>query len=319
MYLERLDSFHDIRRHARGALVAAGVTDVSFVPLDQVAGAAKLREEDLFDLGADQPASLRSALKKLQARSKLLGMLSVKKKTIYVDPDLPSVRKRFTTAHEIGHYALPWQNESFHLEDQGTLAPTTRIIFEREANAFAGELMFGAGRFNTEADSEAPSIATPLALASEYGASAAATIRQYVEHSGRPMALIAAGLYTSRDSNGTYIPLFTGQCAISEAFEKRYGRLSDVLRSERITADMPLFHILHQMPGVGVGELSELTLDTSRGSTTFKVETFNNRRLRYVLLIKRTRFSGQQRQLVDAHGRPLITNPGTLSIPPVRR
>ena len=124
MHLERLDSFRDIRRHARGALVAAGAADVSLVPLDQVAEAAKLREEDLFDLGADHPASLLSALKKLQAKSKLLGMLSVKRKTIYVDPDLPYRRKRFTTAHEIGHFALPWQNASFHLEDHGTLAPS---------------------------------------------------------------------------------------------------------------------------------------------------------------------------------------------------
>ncbi|MFF2389377.1 ImmA/IrrE family metallo-endopeptidase [Agromyces sp. NPDC058104] len=305
MHFERLDSLIDIRKHARGALIAADATDDSFVPLERVAEAVKLRQADLFDLGADPPPALLRAMAKLRTRSKLLGMLSVKQKTIYVDPDQTDRQKRFTTAHEIGHFVLPWQEESFHLDDRGTLSPTTKATFEREANAFAGELMFGAGRFNTQADSDAPGIATPLALAAEYGASAAATIRQYVEHSGRPLALLTTGLFEQRHRGGVHIPVFAGQCATSEAFDRRHGPLQGMLPSDRITPEMPLFHLLSQMPAQGVGDLTELTLLSSRGATKFKLESFSNGRARYLLLFRRTRLSGQQRQLVDVTGRPL--------------
>lgn len=302
MHPEHLESFPDIRRHARGALVAAGVEDVSFIPLDRVATAVQLQQADLFDLGSDAPSALKSAVKKLS--SKLLGMLSVKKKTIYVDPDQVSTQKRFTTAHEIGHFVLPWQESAFHVDDKDTLAPTTQEIFEREANAFAGELMFGAGRFNEHADSDAPGIETPLALATEYGASAAATLRQYVERSGNRMALLAVSLYETKTANGSFLKLFPNQCMISDAFARRYGRLDDLLPTGRLTSSHPLFHILVGLTG-GVGEQSELTLQTSRGTTTFLADSFCNGRLRYVLLFRRNRLSGRQRELVGVDGRPL--------------
>ncbi len=47
----------------------------------------------------------------------------------------PSVRKRFSVAHEIGHLLLghPGQNSSFDLE--------SKDLFEVEANLFAAELL----------------------------------------------------------------------------------------------------------------------------------------------------------------------------------
>lgn len=299
MHLERLDSFDDIRKHARATLITADATDKSFVPLERVAEAVKLHQADLFDLDTNSPPGLLRAIAKLQSSSKVLGMLSVNQKTIYLDPDQTDRQKRFTTAHEIGHFVLPWQEASFHLDDRGTLSPTTKSTFEREANAFAGELMFGAGRFNAHADSDAPGIATPLALAAEYGASAAATLRQYVEHSGRSLALLATGLFEQRHRGSVHIPVFAGQCAISGPFERRYGRLEGMVPSDRIRPEMPLFHLLSQMPAQGVGELAELTLQTARGATRFKLESFSNGRARYMLLFRQTRLSDQQRQLVD--------------------
>lgn len=301
MHPEPLDGIVDIRRHARGALAAAGALDKQFVPLDDVAAAVELTQKDLFDLGADAPPSLKSAMKKLS--SKVLGLLAVKQKTIYVDPDLSPTRKRFTTAHELGHRVLPWQDAAFHADDQSTLAPTARDEFEREANAFAGELLFGAGKFNDEADSEAPGIAVPLALAELYGTSAAAALRQYAEQGGRPVALVAVSLFESNTMTGPQLQIITGQCVASQSFVRKYGSMSSVLPTS-FGPDEPLFHVLRTLQS-GVGASTEVTLETSPGKTKFTAESFCNRRLRFVLLHRRTRASGRERVLVDINGRSL--------------
>jgi hypothetical protein len=301
MHLEPLDGIVDIRRHARGALAAAGALEKRLVPLDDVAAALELNQKDLFELGADAPPNLKSAINKLS--SKVLGLLAVKQKTIYVDPDLHPTRKRFTTAHELGHRVLPWQDAAFHADDQSTLAPTARDEFEREANAFAGELLFGAGRFNDEADSNAPGIAVPLALAELYGTSAAATLRQYAEQSGRPMALVAVSLFESAASTAPRLQIVTGQCVASQSFLRKYGSLNTVLPSS-FGPEEPLFHVLRTLDS-GVGAPTEVTLETSRGKTTFIADSFCNRRLRFVLLHRRSVTSGRERVLVDINGRSL--------------
>ncbi|GAA4481270.1 ImmA/IrrE family metallo-endopeptidase [Microbacterium panaciterrae] len=301
MYAEPVEGADEIRQLARGALTAAGVGDIDRVPLEQVTAAVDLHQRDLFALGDNPPPALRRAMKLLS--SKVLGILAVKQKAIYVDPDLEESRKRFTIAHEIGHKALPWQEGSF-ADDKHTLAPATKKAFEREANAFGGELLFGAGRFNDQADDEAPGIEVPLAAASRYGASVAATLRQYVEYSRRPMALLAVGVLTDRTVNGPRLPLFRGLCVVSDRFAERYGPLEGAFPTGRLAPSSPLFHVLEKLT-VSVGESIEVPLETRRGLVTFRADTFCNTYQRFVLLYRRTRLSGRQTLLVDANGKPL--------------
>jgi hypothetical protein len=308
MTAEPLEAIGDIRQRARGALLAAGMADVQFVDLDRVTDAVDLHQVDLFELGADAPSKLRDRIKRLP--SKLLGLLAVKQKTIYVDPDLVPTRKRFTIAHEIGHRALPWQNDAFHVDDKNTLALTTRDEFEREANAFGAELLFGAGRFNREADDEALGLATPLALSSLYGTSAAATIRQYAEHNHRPVALLAISRFETSTTGGFVRLLMTDQCVSSPSFVTRFGHLDDLIPHSRLTPSQPLFHVMHDLT-TGVGDTTEMTLETRRGVTKFTADTFSNGRLHYALLYRNTRLSGQKRELVGLNGRPLQPGRGT--------
>jgi hypothetical protein len=302
MTAEPLEAIDDIRQRARGALVAAGLADTQYVDLDRVTNAVGLHQADLFELGANAPSKLRDRIKRLP--SKLLGLLAVKQKTIYVDPDLAPTRKRFTVAHEIGHRALPWQEDAFHLDDKNTLAPTTRDEFEREANAFGAELLFGAGRFNREADDEALGLATPLALSSLYGTSAAASIRQYAEHNHRPVALLAISRFETSNGAGFIRVLITDQCVTSPSFVTRYGHLDDLIPRSRLTPAQPLFHVMHDL-ATGVGDTTELTLDTKRGEVKFTVDTFSNGYLHYALLYRNNRASGRKRELVGLDGGPL--------------
>ncbi|MEO6115941.1 MAG: ImmA/IrrE family metallo-endopeptidase [Pseudolysinimonas sp.] len=305
MYQPRLESHDEIRRQARGALKAAGATDTLIVPLDAVATAVDLKQENLFELGEDAPRGLRLKVEAL--RSKLMGVLAVKKKTIYVDPDLVAPRHRFTTAHEIGHHALPWQESAYQADDNHNLSNKATEVFEREANDFAGELLFGAGRFNDTADSEAPGIATPLALASQYGTSASATLRQYAEHGARPVALLVVSCYESNGLQGPFLQIMENQCVWSEAFAKRYGPLPSLLNPHLLDERQALFHVLRTL-NKGVGAATEISLDTSRGQVKFAAESFCNGRLRYVLLFKKRALSGQTRVLVGLNGKPLVAS-----------
>lgn len=301
MYPQPVEGPDEIRHLARGALSAAGVGDVDYVDLDDVAAAVKLKQVDLFGDDDNLPPLVARAARKL--RSKIVGALAVKTKTIYVDPDLAPARKRFTVAHEIGHDALPWQHAAY-ADDNHTLGPEAKADFEREANAFAGELLFGAGRFNVQADDEAPGIAVPLAAAARYGTSAAAALRQYVEYSSRPIALLAVGRFITTSTRGPRLRIFQPQSLVSQRFSARFGPLSTAFPSGDIAPSSPLFHALDPLL-IGVGETVTVTLDTKRGRTDFHADTFCNKRLRFVLLYRRNRFSGRQRVLVDIHGKPI--------------
>ena len=302
MFPGRIDGADDIRRHARGALVAAGVLNVTPVPLSAVAEAVNLKQEKLYELGADAPAGLKDRVAGLS--SKLLGFINIKKKTIYVDPDLSAGRHRFTTAHEIGHHALPWQEGAYHVDDEKTLSDRTRVSFELEASAFAGELLTGAGAFNAEADSEAPGIATPLALAERFGTSAQAALRQYVEQSKHPVALLTLSKYKGSSTGGQVLTFFQPQCFTSDSFDKKYGGLAAVL-PRHLDSSQPLFHVLKTLKSTGPGGTTELVLDTQRGLTTFKADTFFNGQFQFVLLYRNRRLAGQKRVLVGLNGLPL--------------
>jgi Zn-dependent peptidase ImmA (M78 family) len=301
MYPQPVEGADEIRRLARSALNAAGVGDVDYVPLDDVTAAVKLKQVDLFADAENLPPLVARAARKL--RSKIAGALAVKTKTIYIDPDLVPGRRRFTVAHEIGHDVLPWQQAAY-ADDHHTLGPEAKAEFEREANVFAGELLFGAGRFNLRGDDEAPGIAVPLAAAALYGTSAAASLRQYVEYSARPLALLAVSRYITTTATGPRLRIFDSQSVISQRFSDRFGPLSTAFPADHITASNPLFHALNPLQ-IGVGDTVKLTLDTKRGKVEFQADTFCNKRLRFVLIYRRNRFSGRQRVLVDVHGKAI--------------
>jgi hypothetical protein len=295
-----LDSFADIRRHAERTLVRAGVANILPVPLDDVAAALKLTQIDLADPGPDAPASLRAILAKL--RSKTLGALHIPERTIYINPDQIDSRKRFTQAHEIGHDALPWQAEVYFSDDATTINPNTRVLMEREANAFAGELLFGAGRFNARADNYAPTLSVPFSLASAYGASLTAAARQYVERSARPLALLAVGRLAAASREGLMLPLFFDQCVESDSFRARYGPLHDYLPVGFPLKGSAIAEALRETTGLD-GPTTELWLETTRhGRTRFTAAVGTNQRLNFVLLSRGRLLSGQTIKLVTGDG-----------------
>jgi len=118
------------------------------------------------------------------------ALLSFPERVIATDRELRETQARFSTFHDVGHYVLPEHVEAIVLCTDRDLGPLARGAREREANAFAAELMFHGVRFSLEANSQEVSARTVKELARKYQASFEATARRLVDRSIRPCMLI---------------------------------------------------------------------------------------------------------------------------------
>ena len=95
----------------------------------------------------EPPVPLEKILEKLGLRvvefdfpNKISGVLKKQKKVIGINKNHPPLRKRFSTAHELGHYLLGHEIDNNHEEvvDQTFDRP---IPQEKEANIFAADIL----------------------------------------------------------------------------------------------------------------------------------------------------------------------------------
>jgi Zn-dependent peptidase ImmA (M78 family) len=151
-----------IRKHAERALVAAAALGRFPTAVDDVMAAARVVVSDEDALDADFLTKLRkragSAL--MRALSKVLGVLDAAAKIVYIDRSIHVVKRTFLKLHETAHAVLPWQRDIFVVAEdcEQTLAPEIAESFEREANAFACEVLFQLDAFQNEAEQEKISI-----------------------------------------------------------------------------------------------------------------------------------------------------------------
>lgn len=102
---------------------------------------------------------------------------------ILVNQDIrESGRKRFTAAHEIGHYFLHKDAESMSCGAMDIANWTNNEVNpEREADEFASELLLPSGEMKVLIGTQWPSLKLVSDLAAEFEASLTATIRKYSE------------------------------------------------------------------------------------------------------------------------------------------
>lgn len=98
-------------------------------------------------------------------------------------------RKRFTMAHELGHYYL--HNDERISCGASDLSDWNSKKLEREANEFAAELMMPIDYFQKDVDSNSPSFKAFTTLAVErYKTSLLATAIRFVRLTEEPVALV---------------------------------------------------------------------------------------------------------------------------------
>jgi hypothetical protein len=99
-------------------------------------------------------------------------------------------RKRFTVAHELGHFYIPSHNSPEFRCTEAEIANYRSVrIREREANGFASELLLPASELQ-KALKEPPSIQVVSDLAQSYGTSMMATAVKVVQATCESVAVV---------------------------------------------------------------------------------------------------------------------------------
>ena len=183
----------EIQQHVERALKDSGAYGILPTPIDRILAAAKLSVDKAVSLDDGFFAKLyRAGATIRRAVSKVLGLLDVGARRIYLDQTVHKTRQAFVTLHETGHQELPWQRDAYaFLEDsEESLDLDLKEQFEREANVFASEVLFQGDRFRQEAVGRPFSIKTPIELSKLFGASLYASLRKYVSTAEQPCALL---------------------------------------------------------------------------------------------------------------------------------
>lgn len=228
------ESADRLRVIAREALERADAYGTIPTPLDRILEAQKL---ELVDDSEEHAREFLKSLKSLGAKlsvkreaafhevlSKLKGAFDMRERKVWVQQTDGKPRwARFPQAHEISHDLVPWHSvRSEYLDDAETLAPETRIEFEREANHTAALLLFQGDQFRIRARDMKESIDSALVLADEHETTYHSTIWQFVEVQDRPIAIAAYHEATRSRPDGGPRYWHRGTYA-SEAFAKRFG------------------------------------------------------------------------------------------------
>jgi IrrE N-terminal-like domain len=182
--LSELSSGVEIAQLTDQLLHRADAYDRFPTPVEDILVVAQLDEPEHSLLSdfilVKAPRHLREAVAPL--RRKVRALLDRKAREIHLDPEIDSeVRRRFKRSHEVSHDLFPWQRALGFADDDLTLSFATRLLFEREANQGAAELLFQRDRFRAAASDYAVGMAGIIDLAQMFGVSIHASFRRYVE------------------------------------------------------------------------------------------------------------------------------------------
>ena len=186
-----LETASAVRERVRGLLTAADALDRVPIPIADLVQVAGLTEPVVSILGdsmiAQAPPHIRAALAGVQ--SKVRALLDRQSCEIHLDPsiEVPG-RQAFNRLHEVTHHVLPWQRALVYADDDLALSRGTKVLFEREANAGAADLLFGLELLERCAADLPVGLQAVRDLAHLFDASFHATFRRYVETHRRAMA-----------------------------------------------------------------------------------------------------------------------------------
>ena len=181
----------------------------------------------------------QGALKR--ALAKVIGLLDVRGRTMHIDSSVHYARRPFLMLHELGHGVLPWQREAYSLtaDCRKSILPDVADLFEREASAFASEVLFQLESFQIEASDYPIEIATPVALARKYGASIYSSIRRYVSTNEWACAVVVLNPPVQVVGQGP--AAVVRRVIASKTFQEKFGDLS---LPASVTGEHPLGRIV---------------------------------------------------------------------------
>lgn len=219
--LEDLDAAAGIATHVDTLLRRSSAYGRFPTPVGDIVAAAGLTEAPGFSLDEAAisllPPTLRATMRKVGRR--LQGALDRRERVVHVNEQLNTAgKKNFVRLHEVAHDILPHQHHLVYADDNETLSPSTRLLFEQEANQGAAELLFQRTTFAEDGRSLEVGTAAAIYLAQRYGSSLHASFRRYAETHKRPVLVIRLGPTSNSDGS---VDRFETPC--STAWLERFG------------------------------------------------------------------------------------------------
>ncbi len=180
-----LESAKDIARATERLLARAEARGRLPTPVDDIVAAAELAEPEESALSdsaiSSAPEHIRVAM--TLVKSKVLALLDRKAREVHINPEIAEYpgQQKFKRLHEVSHDIFPWQTKLAYADDDLTLRWSTEILFEREANQGAAELLFQRELFRQMAEDYEIGCGAVLELAEKFGSSIRSAFRRYVE------------------------------------------------------------------------------------------------------------------------------------------
>jgi hypothetical protein len=212
----------------RKLLREADVDGILPTPLDCLFDVAKVK--NIAEL-PDEEAFLKTLSGNVRsffisAKQKLRGLADLRERASYVPPDPNNLgRERFAKGHELAHNVIPWHDvDPAYLDDDESLGPSAKGLFEHEANFFSSDVIFQGSGFRTRARDYAPNFNAVFTLAKDHGASRQATAWRFVEEQDEAIALLQ--YYSSRaiDEYGNPV-LAIWRSVGSPEFNRRFSNI----------------------------------------------------------------------------------------------
>jgi hypothetical protein len=215
-------------------------------PVDDIVKSARLRiaPTSAFDpriILAYVQSKAGGAVRAIKsALSKVFGLYDSDEALIHIDDSVHETKQSFLKLHETGHHELPTHRKLYRLfqDCDRTLAPEIADRFEREANNFARFVLFQGTTYQREAADCPLDIKTPLKLAKRFGASAYASVREFVRTHHK--ACVAYVLEPIELVPGNPARAQVRRIEASPSFRKQFGVPTDSV----IDANHPLGKLL---------------------------------------------------------------------------
>lgn len=297
------DSEAELEKIARGLLRAADVGDRLPTPQEDLIRCAELVHGGVIDLEEYRESRVGKISKALASGlEKVMGLLDVREKTIYISPKAHQKQVPFLIFHEVSHKVIPWQVEVYdYFEDNfETLDPSIKKVFEHEANTLGSKLLFQCDRLKKQARDYQLGIGVALKLADDFGASYHSCLRHYVathDHMCCLMVLRKA-CYAEEYRGQLEVPFEVCYAVQSEKFAQEFdGYIWPV----KIYSDHPLYGLLDATFGSEVFQDNFKIGKENEDSVDVVVESWTNS-FNHFLLIKGRRkpFSGRKKVVVAA-------------------
>lgn len=192
---------------------------------------------------------------------------------ILIDATTPKLKQRWYEAHEVGHGLAPWHGDFLYGDPEETLSPMCQEELEAEANYTAGQLLFMADRFTTEASDVVASLSSVRKLAKRYGNTITTTLWRFIEeaHHNRPMVgMVSPNPFADHD--GAFDShQHRRYCIESPQFKARFSSVSD----QHLLAMVDGYISFRR--GGPIGEAERVLPDDNGQEQLFHFETFSNR------------------------------------------